>query len=161
MGGNIMIALLTSFFATLGFGVLLHAPNRALLLASAAGMTAHGCYWALTTAGISEHAAIFLAAASASILAEFLARRMKIAATVFITLSIIPLVPGLSLYRAMAYLAQGQSKAGLELGVNAMITFLMIALGIGTGSFLIRLPRRSASASPPKPEEDPPAPAAP
>ena len=146
MGSNLINALLTSFFATLGFGVLLHAPNRALLLTAVCGMAANGCYWALGAAGLSDHAAIFLAAVVASILAEFLARRMKMAATVFITLSIIPLVPGLSLYRALAFLAQGKSKDGLELGISAMITFLMISLGIGMGSFLIRLRRSSAPA---------------
>jgi uncharacterized membrane protein YjjB (DUF3815 family) len=153
MGINLINALLTSFFATLGFGVLLHAPSRALLLTAVCGMAANGCYWALGAAGLSDHAAIFLAAVAASILAEFLARRMKMAATVFITLSIIPLVPGLSLYRAMAFLAQGKSKEGLELGVSAMITFLMISLGIGMGSFLIRLRRGSGAPTPPVAEE--------
>ena len=150
MAGALINALLTSLFATLGFGVLLHAPNRALLPAALTGMTAHVCYWALNAAGLSHQAAIFAAAVGASVLAELLARRMKMAATVFITLSIIPLVPGLALYRAMAFLARGESKAGLELGVSAMITFLMIALGVGMGSFLVRLRRGSAPTTPPK-----------
>jgi uncharacterized membrane protein YjjB (DUF3815 family) len=156
MGTSLINSLLTSFFATLGFGVLLHAPSRALLLTAVCGMVANGCYWALGAAGLSDHAAIFLAAVAASLLAEFLARRMKMAATVFITLSIIPLVPGLSLYRAMAFLAQGESNAGLELGVSAMISFLMIALGIGMGSFLIRLHRSPAPAAPAKGEGNQP-----
>jgi len=146
MSSSLLITLITSFIATLGFGVLLHAPNRALLPAAITGMAAQGCYWVLGIAGLSGHAAIFAAAAGASILAELLARRMKMATTVFITLSIIPLVPGLSLYQAMAFLAQGESKAGLELGMSAMITFLMIALGIGMGSFLVRLRKGSATA---------------
>ncbi len=141
MLGSLVMAILASFFATLGFGVLLHAPRRALLPASAAGMTAHVCCYLLYTAGISELAAIFAAAVGAAILAELMARHMKMAATVFITLSIIPLVPGLNLYRAMAFFAQGQSEAGLNVGISAMVTVLMIALGIGMGSFLVRLGR--------------------
>ncbi len=147
MIGSFLAALLISFFATLGFGVLLHAPNRALLPASLTGMAAHGCYFMLSAIGVAGQAAIFAAAAGAAILAELLARHMKMAATVFITLSIIPLVPGLNLYRAMAYLAQGQSEAGLELGVSAMLTILMISLGIGMGSFLVRLRRGNRGAS--------------
>lgn len=146
MIGSLLMAVLASFFATLGFGVLLHAPKRALLPASAAGMAAHLCYFLLYTAGVSEQAAIFAAAVGAAIIAELLARHMKMAATVFITLSIIPLVPGLNLYRAMAFFAQGQSEAGLNVGVSAMITVLMIALGIGMGSFLVRLRRGAKSA---------------
>ena len=139
MLGSLITALLASFFATFGFGVLLHAPKRALLPASAAGMAANTCYFLLYSAGVSEQAAIFAAAVGAAILAEMMARHMKMAATVFITLSIIPLVPGLNLYRAMAFFAQGQSEAGLSTGVSAMITVLMIALGIGMGSFTVRL----------------------
>ncbi len=139
MIGSLLAALFASFFATLGFGVLLHAPKRALLPASIAGMTANTCYFLLHTAGASEQASIFTAAVLAAIIAELMARHMKMAATVFITLSIIPLVPGLNLYRAMAFFSQGQSEAGLTIGVSAMITVLMIALGIGMGSFLVRL----------------------
>lgn len=142
---SLVMAIFTSFFATLGFGVLLHAPTRALLPASAAGMTAHLCYFLLHAAGVSEQAAIFAAAVGAALFAELLARHMKMAATVFITLSIIPLVPGLNLYRAMAFFAQGQSEAGLNVGVSAMVTVLMIALGIGMGSFLVRLRRGTKS----------------
>ena len=137
-------AVLSSFVATLGFGVLLHAPRRALLPASAAGMAAYVAYWLLVYAGVSEQASNFVAAVGAAIMAELLARHMKMAATVFVTLSIIPLVPGLNLYRAMAFLAQGQSEEGLALGVSAMLTILMISLGIGMGSFLVRLRKRPA-----------------
>lgn len=139
MGISLLSALVTSFLATLGFGVLLHAPKRALVWASLTGMAANGFYWSLGAAGASDHAAIFAAAAGAAILAELLARRMKMAATIFITLSIIPLVPGLALYRTMAYFAKGQSQSGLELGIYAMITFLLIALGVAMGSFIVRL----------------------
>ena len=47
MIGSLLAALFASFFATLGFGVLLHAPKRALLPASIAGMTANTCYFLL------------------------------------------------------------------------------------------------------------------
>jgi uncharacterized membrane protein YjjB (DUF3815 family) len=150
MGSSLVNALVTSFLATLGFGVLLHAPKRALVWASLIGMVANGCYWSLGAAGVSDHAAIFAAAAGASILAELLARRMKMAATVFITLSIIPLVPGLSLYRTMAYFAKGQSTAGLELGIYSMITFLLIALGVAMGSFIVRIQKGASTAAQPR-----------
>ena len=139
MPASPLLSLFTSFLATLGFGVLLRAPGRALPWAALAGAAAHGAYRGLAAAGLPEEAAIFLAALLASFLSELLARRMRMAATVFVTPSIIPLVPGLALYRAMAFLAQGESKAGLELGVVAMASFLMIALGVAMGSFLWRL----------------------
>lgn len=144
-----MITLVTSYLATLAFGVLLHAPGRALHWAALLGSAAQGCFWGLQQAGLSDPFAIFLASVVASLLAEICARRMKMAVTVFVTLSIIPLVPGLALYRAMASLAQGASQTGADMGVSAMITFLMIALGVGMGSFIARL-RRGFAPSPPK-----------
>ncbi len=139
MLSTLLPALITSFVATLGFGVLLHAPKRALLHAALIGAAGYGCAFALQEAGLSGQAALFAGALGASLLAEWAARRMKMAATVFITLSIIPLVPGLALYRAMAFMAQGATDAGLETGVEAMMHILMIALGVGMGSFLFRL----------------------
>ncbi len=150
MLATMLIALVTSYLATLAFGVLLHAPSRALYWAALLGAVAQGCVTGLQMAGVSMELAIFLGSMGASILAEICARRMKMAVTVFVTLSIIPLVPGLALYRAMASLAQGASQAGADMGVSAMITFLMIALGVGMGSFIARLRRGSAPLTPPK-----------
>ena len=64
---------------------------------------------------------------------------MRMIATIFITLSIVSLVPGLGLYHCMEYLGAGRSAAGLQAGVNAMIDVLMIALGVGVGSSLFRV----------------------
>ena len=63
-------------------------------------------------------------------------------ATLFITIAILPLVPGLGLYRAMSVVAQGQTGAGLAIAASTMASILMIALGIGCGSQLMGLPRR-------------------
>ena len=57
-------------------------------------------------------------------------------ATVFVTIAILPLVPGLGLYRAMSALATGDMSLAASMAAHTMALILMIALGIGLGSAL-------------------------
>ena len=136
LGGIRMFA--AAFLGTLGFALLLHAPKRAWLPASVIGAAAYTLFWVLNQAGLSMPASIFIGALAGSMLAQGCARKMRMIATIFITLSIVAMVPGLGLYRCMALLAQGQNAAGVRNGVEAMTTIVMIALGIGVGNFLFR-----------------------
>jgi len=74
-----------------------------------------------------------------SLMGQYLARRMQMIATIFVLLAMIPLVPGLGLYRCMHYLAQELYSAGADAGVRAMVDIVMIALGIAVGSYVFRL----------------------
>lgn len=131
--------LITSFFGTLGFALLLHAPKKAWIPASIIGGVSYTLYIALLHAGCPQAAAMFSGALAGSILAQWCARRMRMIATIFITLSIVSLVPGLGLYRCMENLGAGRNAAGLQEGVSAMIDIMMIALGIGVGNFGFRM----------------------
>lgn len=129
----------TSFLGTIGFAVLLHAPRRAWLPASVIGAMAYTLYWMLTKLGMSDPIAIFSATVLGSLAGQYCARRMRMIATVFMILSIVALVPGLGLYRCMAYLGQLEYSLSIQAGVQAMVGILMIALGLGVGAFLFRL----------------------
>ena len=67
-------------------------------------------------------------------------------ATVFVTIAILPMVPGLGLYRAMSALAQGQLASGGAIAAYTMALIVMIALGIALGSTLAGIPRRKGKA---------------
>ena len=133
------IKLVSSFVGTLGFAIFMHAPKRAWLPASAIGGVAYLVYWALQEFGVYEPMAIFIGALLGSIMGQYLARRMQMIATIFILLAMIPLVPGLGLYRCMHYLAQEMYGAGADAGVRAMVDIVMIALGLAVGNFLFRM----------------------
>ena len=134
-----VLKLLSSFVGTLGFAIFMHAPKRAWLPASAIGGVAYLLYWALQEFGVYEPTAIFIGALLGSIMGQYLARRMKMIATIFVLLSMIPLVPGLGLYRCMHYLAQEMYGAGADAGVRAMVDIVMIALGLAVGNFIFRM----------------------
>jgi len=139
MMGELIRIYVTSFLGTLGFALLLHAPKKSWLPASVIGGVSYTVYIALTGAGSHQAAAMFAAALVGSLLAQFCARKMRMIATIFITLSIVSLVPGLGLYRCMEHLGAGRNALGLQAGVSAMIDIMMIALGVGVGGFVFRL----------------------
>ena len=82
---------------------------------------------------------MFLAALFGSLLAQFCARKMRMIATIFLLLSVVALVPGLGLYRCMEQLGHQQYALGAQTGILTMAGILMMALGIGVGSFLFKL----------------------
>ena len=133
------IILTSSFVGTLGFAIFMHAPKRAWLPASAIGGVAYFLYWLLMQFGIYEPTAIFIGALLGSVLGQYCARRMRMIASIFVLLAMIPLVPGVGLYRCMHYLAQEMYGAGADAGVRAMVDVVMIALGLAVGSYVCRL----------------------
>ena len=56
------------------------------------------------------------------------ARKVKMIATAFVTIAIMPLVPGLGLYRAMSAMEQGDMSLGAATGAHSMVLILMISL---------------------------------
>ena len=101
------------------------------------GSAGYLCYWAAMECGAAETAAMFIGALVAALGAQIAARRLKMIATVFVTIAILPLVPGVGLYRAMSALATGDMMAGASIAAHTMALILMIALGIGLGTALV------------------------
>lgn len=129
---------LTSFIGTLGFAMLLHAPKRAWLPASLIGAMTYTLYWTLEQMAFGMPTAIFIAALFGSLMAQYCARKMRMIATVFLLLSVVALVPGLGLYRCMEQLGRREYALGAQTGISTMAGILMMALGIGVGSFLFK-----------------------
>ena len=137
--GKGVIIFLGSMLGTLGFAVFMHAPRRAWLPASAIGGVSYALYWALLQLSVYEPLSIFLGALLGSLLGQYCARRMKMVATIFLLLAMIPLVPGLGLYHCMSYLAQEMYGLGVDAGVRAMVDIVLIAFGLGIGSYIFRM----------------------
>ncbi len=125
---------LSSAIAGAGFGGLLYAPKKAILWAGLLGGLGYTAYWTVMYGGAAETAAMFVGALVASVGAQLSAKRLKMIATIFVTIAIIPLVPGLGLYRAMSALAQGQMALGASIAAHTMALIVMIALGIAIGA---------------------------
>jgi len=144
--GQGLIIFLSSSVGTFGFAIFMHAPKRAWLPASVIGGAAYLTYWALLQMNVYEPLSMFIGALLGSLLGQYCARRMRMIASIFLLLGMIPLVPGLGLYRCMHYLAQEMYSAGADAGVRAMVDIVMIAFGLGFGSYIFRVftPSRAA-----------------
>ena len=136
---QLLRAVLGAFFGTVGFAMLVHIPRRSWLVSGLVASLSYLVYWGLTLLDISDPMAIFAGSFFGALIALLCARIMKIIGTVFLMSAIVPVVPGLALCRMMAYLGQGQITNGVNMGIRAMITIGMIALGLGAGALLDRI----------------------
>ena len=128
-----------AFCGTLGFAGLAHVPMKTYLPSGGVAAVSFLVYWTLGRVGVAEPVAVFCGALVGAIMGHLLARGMRTIHTVFLMAAIVPVVPGLGLYRMMAFLGQGAISSGASMGLQAMITIAMLALGLSMGGFLDRV----------------------
>ena len=136
---EILRAVIGSFFGTVGFAMLVHVPKRAWLTSGVIASFSYLVYWGCLHIGLSDPTSIFLGSFFGSLTGLLCARKMKIIGTVFLMSAVVPVVPGLGLYRMMAFLAQNRIGEGADMGIRAMITIAMIALGLGAGGMIDKM----------------------
>lgn len=136
------LAVLYAGIATATFCPLLRVPRQAILAASLLGAASYGGYLLAVYLGAGETLALLLAAALVTLLCDRMARHMKMIATIFMCAALIPLVPGLGLYRTMYALLQSDYAPALELGVQTLLAVGAIALGTALGSLRLHRPRK-------------------
>ena len=129
-------AVAGAFFGTLGFVCLVRAPRRAWIPAGMIAALAYLADWLMIYFGVSEPLAVFFSTLMGSLMCHLLARKMKMINTVFLMAAIVPVVPGLGLYRMMEAFGSGQTAAGADKGVDAMIIIAMTAVGLAMGTFI-------------------------
>jgi uncharacterized membrane protein YjjB (DUF3815 family) len=126
------------FFASLSVGVLLNMPRQSLLLASVIGVAGSMVNSSMLRIGAHPQEAAFAASFAVAILAELLARKMKVPSPVLSIPGIIPLVPGSVAYRATTYLVDGKEISGAETAIGAALTAVGIASGLLLASAISR-----------------------
>ena len=87
------IELMACFVATCAYSVLMHQPRSAVLVSALVGTASYAAYLLLHQTTI----AYFLASLLIGAACEIAARLMKRTATLFVSVAIIPLVPGVGL----------------------------------------------------------------
>ena len=112
-----------------GFAILFYIKPKHVPLAALGGAIATFVYAVTDMLGVDLFVSNFLATLVCVVYANLLARAMKTPSLVFITASIIPLVPGGSLFYTMSNIILGDSAAARIYGLNT----LKIALGIAGG----------------------------
>lgn len=138
---NILIQCLACMCASASFGVLLRQPRATLPYTALIGLNGYLIFLLLEQSAL----AYFLASLAVGLLCELTARIKERAVTLFLVSAIIPLVPGLGLYRTMMFLASQDYAMALTTGMDTLVGFGAIALSLTIATTIfssIRLPIR-------------------
>lgn len=122
--------LLSSFLASLGFGVLFNIKGNKLLLAGIGGSIGGVVYHMALQYDCSEMLAMFVGSVAFSLYSEICARLCKTPVTTFIICALIPLVPGGGMYRMMLQAIQGHVDEALAIGLDTISIAGVLVLGI-------------------------------
>ena len=132
----IVSAALGSLSVAMFFGV----RSRKLWFSLLGGALNWGLYLlAMKKMGLPATMAYALGAAAGTLYAEILARIVKTPVTVFVITSVIPMVPGGSLYYTMLGLLQGDKATFVDRGLYTLSAAGAMALGIFAATMLFRL----------------------
>ncbi len=125
-----LLQVITGFVGATGFAVLYNIRGLRFVFASLGGLFSWSSFLALGYLLPNEVARYFVVAALISIYAEIMARILKTPTTTFIITSLIPLIPGSSLYYTMTHAFLGQAEGFLERGITTLSLSGALAAGI-------------------------------
>lgn len=142
-----VVSAVSAFFAAGAFALLFHAPRRTVFPSCAIGMAGYLLYVVLAEAGTGAVSCYFFGALLMSALCEMAARRLKMPATVFLSSSLVTLVPGYDLYQLMLSLVQNDGSLAAAHGVAALQGVMAIAAATAVCSVVFRAikPRKTAA----------------
>lgn len=119
-----------------------YAPLRAASAAAAAGATGTLLFFGLRIAGTDQITSSFVAAAAIGFGGAIGARRVRVPLLVIAMAGIVPLVPGMTLYRGFVHLVSGQASAGGNFLMLAAGTALALGAGVVLGPLIAPSVRR-------------------
>ncbi|MEF9967093.1 MAG: threonine/serine exporter family protein [Longicatena sp.] len=122
--------IISSFMATLGFGILFNIKGKKLIFAGIGGAIGGVLYHLGLNLGLSNMMAMFTASVGFSLYSEILARICKTPVTTFVICALIPLVPGGGMYRMMLQAIQGDVMQALTIGLETLSIAGVLVLGI-------------------------------
>ena len=127
---NELIMIFSGFIGSLGFALLFNIRGKRFIATGFGGLLATILYVVFGNLIPSEALVYFLVAVIISIYAEIMARLLKTPSTTFITSSLIPLIPGGSLYYTMTYALESDIENFISKGIYTLILASSLALGI-------------------------------
>lgn len=134
-----LIQILMGYLGSLGFNILFNIRGRKLFFASLGGLISWTVFLALEPLLPGEAIRYFLSAAAVTVYGEVFARIEKTPTTTFLVPSVIPLIPGGSLYYTMNYALNKQWAAFSHRGFYTLQLALALAVGIIAVTTLTRL----------------------
>jgi len=126
----IITQLITSMLGSLGFAMIFNLHKKYMIAASLGGMICWVSYLITYFLENDVFISALVASATATLYAEFMARFLKVPTTVIFVSSIVPLIPGSSLYYTMSHAVSGETELFSEFGIRTIHYILGITCGI-------------------------------
>lgn len=125
-----IIQLSASLIGSLCFGVLFNLRGKRLAAAALGGLLSWGLFLIISRFTDNEPVNYFIVAAVVSLYSETMARLLKTPAAPIVTTSLIPLIPGGSLYYTMASAIESDFPAFIAKASSTLKLASALALGI-------------------------------
>lgn len=125
-----LIQIIISFISTLCFGILFNLKGKKLVTVAFGGLISWSLFLLISNFIESETINYFIVAVIVSLYSEIMARILKTPATPLVTTSLIPLIPGGSLYYTMSYAFENNYDGFIEKAISTLKLASALALGI-------------------------------
>jgi uncharacterized membrane protein YjjB (DUF3815 family) len=134
-----LMQIFTGFLGTLGFSVLFHIRGKRLVMAALGGFLSWLLFVLLGNVISSEPIRYFIVSLVTSFYAEWMARLLKTPTTTFLMTTLIPLVPGASLYYTMAYALGSDMEKFIQKAISTLKLAGALALGIVIATMIVKI----------------------
>lgn len=128
-----------SFISCFAVGMVFNIQKDHLILAAMGGSIGWAVYLCSNSFLANDIFCYFIAGLTISLYGEIMARVCKAPVTSFLTVAIIPLVPGGGMYYTMEHCIREEIQLFATTGLHTLAIAGAIALGIVTVSSLVRL----------------------
>ena len=133
------VEVIMGCIGSVGFAILFNVRGKKLVAAGVGGLLSWGIFVLLEPLHAGEPLRYFIVAVLMSLYSEIMARLLKTPTTTFLMTSLIPLVPGGSLYYTMAAMLQGDWMVFREKGASTVSLAVALALGIVVTAALLKM----------------------
>lgn len=139
---GIIIQVICAFLGVVALAVLFHVPERYLLFSGLVGAGGWFVYLLGTERAKTPMLSAFFAAFFVALLSQIFARLFKAPVTVYLVPGILPLVPGVGMYRMVYYMLQGNNAQASYYFSYTLQIAGMIALAIFVTDSFFRILHR-------------------
>lgn len=131
----LVLRMVASFVGVLGFALMFNSPWRMALGAAVVGMVANTGRLYLVE-DVAPQAAAAAAALLVGLLAAVIAPRLGVPRITVSVPAVVIMVPGVSAYRAVFYLSNGDTTEALAYGVQAGLVVVALSVGLAVARML-------------------------
>lgn len=139
---NELLQILVAALGSIGFALLFNIRGRRLLSVAVGGGLCWLLFLLLNRGITNEVICFFLVAMLVSLYDEVMARVLKSPTTVFLVPSLVPLIPGASLYYTMVGAVSKNQTEFFARAVNTVELACALAVGIIASTVIVRIVNR-------------------